>query len=413
MLISKNMHVNRIPIYIKIACFLNFLIFISFFTINYTSYGSLVMMGLGVCSVFVMALSDGKKIRLRWNKYYSFMLTFIVFSFLSCIWAIDPSDPIGKSITLLKCLLIVFMMMIAYERLSDVSVFLITILVAGYGVVIYSIFTYGLSTMRAVLLDSSRLDSTFANVNTVGMLAALSVVITIYLLLNKKIEWYCLIPTALCIYVIAATSSRKALVALILGVILVFLFYKDSNDMGKKISRLAITTIVVFLIYLILSRVSIFNGIMERMDGLINMFFGSGYIDRSARGRNTMIELGIEQFYKTPILGIGMGGGHQINYKEAYLHNNFIEVLVGGGLVGFCLYYSMYVYLLVSYMKYWKWRDDYSRVCVILLVLLLMLDYGCVSYAEKHTFFFQALLFMNVSHMKRRYIDGVNYHEYS
>lgn len=406
---GKHNH-NDMPKYVKIACLINLLVFVSFFTINYTSFGSIVMMGLSVMSVLVMAMNKNGKIHFKWNTYYTFMLVFIAYSYVSVIWAMDPSDPIGKATTLVKCLLIIVMLMIVYEKLKDVGIILWTIMLSGYGVVIYSVLTYGISTMRTVLQDSTRLDSVFANVNTVGTLAAFSVVVSAYFLLNQKVKWYCIIPSAMCVYVIAATASRKALVALVLGVVFVFFFYKDSRNISKKVYRLLITIAVIFIILQVLSRLSMFKSVMARMETMINMFLGSGQVDRSARVRNTMIELGIEQFYKTPILGIGIGGGHQINYRDAYLHNNFIEILVGGGLIGFCVYYAMYVYLLFSYKKYWKWRDDYTRICIILFVLLLMLDYGSVSYAEKHTFFYQALLFLNVKHMKQKSKKGnLNY----
>ena len=48
----------------------------------------------------------------------------------------------------------------------------------------------------------------------------------------------------------------------------------------------------------------------------------------------------------SPILGNGYYSFSQLLLKEygfaTYSHNNFIEIFVGGGIIGFTLYYSLY-----------------------------------------------------------------------
>ena len=385
-----------------IALFLNFLTFLSFYVINYTSYGSNMMFGLGIIYVLSVASFRKMRIQFRWQKYYSFITIFCFFCLFSTLWASDRGDPVGKSVTIIKCMVLIVMMMFSYEALDDISVLLQTIIVSGFVVTIYAIFTYGLDTMRAVLQEYARLDYAFANVNTIGCLAAMAVVIEFYFLLNRKIKWYWMLLALPCIYMIAATASRKAIIILACGLIMDFLFYKDSNDVAKKVLRLVGTILLVYIAYKIVSNISIFDSVNKRMETMMNMYLGNGYVDRSARTRYTMIQLGISQFLKTPIFGIGIGCGHLINIKDVYLHNNFIEILVGGGLVGFSIYYSMYFYLVYTYFKYWKYRDEYTRICLILIALLLLLDYGSVTYGEKQTYYFLMVLFLNAHQMRTR-----------
>ncbi|MFR0963094.1 MAG: hypothetical protein ACLSGB_15815 [Dorea sp.] len=79
-----------------------------------------------------------------------------------------------------------------------------------------------------------------------------------------------------------------------------------------------------------------FKGIVDRMDGLIAMVTGKGTVDVwLTRAEFITIE---EKFKKHPILGYGMGNsGKQkpgCNWrKETYFHNNYVELLVCGGLV--------------------------------------------------------------------------------
>lgn len=53
----------------------------------------------------------------------------------------------------------------------------------------------------------------------------------------------------------------------------------------------------------------------------------------------------------------------ELNF-DAYLHCNYIELLCGGGLIGFLLYYIMYIYIGVSL---WKLRNiDKKLLCLVL-----------------------------------------------
>lgn len=81
-------------------------------------------------------------------------------------------------------------------------------------------------------------------------------------------------------------------------------------------------------------------------------------MDHSTIVRNNLKTLGIEWFLRYPFGGIGIANPHILaNYYyafDAYLHDNFVELLCGGGIIGFSVYYSMYVYLFIQLWKYRK-----------------------------------------------------------
>lgn len=87
---------------------------------------------------------------------------------------------------------------------------------------------------------------------------------------------------------------------------------------------------------------------------------------------------------------------------NAYLHDNFAELLCGGGIIGFCLYYTMYVYLFSQLWKYQK--VDKQRVAFFALWLMLMLamNFGMVTYYSKAQNFYLMIHFMNVFDLKRK-----------
>lgn len=156
------------------------------------------------------------------------------------------------------------------------------------------------------------------------------------------------------VVVIAATQSRKALVFLIVGV-LGYAFIKAQKSpksifiKGFKIMFWIL--ILSFVFYWILQL-----GILKEYENAwkrVERWFGNGQVDHSTIVRNNLKTLGIEWFLRYPFGGIGIANPHILaNYYyafDAYLHDNFVELLCGGGIIGFSVYYSMYVYLLYSY----------------------------------------------------------------
>lgn len=68
-----------------------------------------------------------------------------------------------------------------------------------------------------------------------------------------------------------------------------------------------------------------------------------------------------------------------------YLHNNYVEKLACLGLVGIVIYYSIFIYALYYLLKNIKYRDSEYNICLILLIINLIIDYGVVSYYDKAT----------------------------
>ena len=91
------------------------------------------------------------------------------------------------------------------------------------------------------------------------------------------------------------------------------------------------------------------------------------------------------------------------NYNnDHYLHNNYIELLACGGLTGFIIYYSVWLYVFVTFLKYRKYRDMVYDICLVLLIIHLVMDYGSVSYYSKETYFYLLIFWMEADVLKRR-----------
>ena len=191
------------------------------------------------------------------------------------------------------------------------------------------------------------------------------------------------------LFIILATSSRKGIVSILLGLILVIYFHRLYR--GEKVYtagfRLLIGALVVLVCMQFLLQLPFFAGLNETYMGLISQFLGkTSEIDLSTAVRFNMLTNGWNQFLKTPVLGIGMDNGKQLNYQmigwAVYLHNNYIELLVGGGMIAFLLHYGMLTMLIVKHSKRLKEHDPIVIISFIMLILRLVNDWGGVSYYD-------------------------------
>ena len=388
-------------------------LFVLFILFDTYTWGKYTFLGLSISILMLGCASQHGKISLRFTPYVAMNVLFICFALLSSLWAISASDSATMARTLTRTFVCAYAVYITYINIPELgeTVLLKAVMWAGYIVSIYTLFFYGLDTIIAAGSSSSlRVDNEFANVNTIGMACALSCVIQINLKYLRPKDH--LFPSALLmipsIVVIAATQSRKALVFLIAGA-LGYAFVKAQKSkksiLIKGFKILLWILILAFVLYWIL-QLDVFDGIRERMESMLNVVFGSGQADHSTIVRKNLRALGIEWFLRYPLGGIGIANPHilaeQYYAFDAYLHDNFAELLCGGGIIGFSLYYAMYVYL---FRQLWKYRKvDKQRVTFFALWLGLMLamNFGMVTYYSKAQNFYLMIHFVNVFDLKRK-----------
>jgi len=326
-----------------------------------------------------------------------FILLFSFYCFLTSFWAIDPSLSINKSITLF--VLSIFLV-IAYNffiRIDKGEEILLKIVMwAGIIFSIYVIMYYGISEYFTKLIQGKRIGTEINNVNSIGMQVSVSIVIAIFLGIYDNKKRYFLLAI-IPLIVSLGTGSRKVIIALIIGLILIFLLKKEKSFNTKKILKSFLVFIFLIGIFICVLQLPIFSGILDRFESMVNGFTGQGEVDNSTEIRILFIRIGIEQFFKNPILGIGIGNSGHITSQEmgwsTYLHNNFVELLATTGIIGF----SIFIYLLCSLFKYVKAKNNYAIISFIILIISVILDYGKVSYYDKSTYLYILLAMVTLT----------------
>ena len=338
------------------------------------------------------------------------MCVFAIFSLISSLWAWNPSLALSKGITIFSILLCFSFLYPYFIQRKNIDILIDSFMFSGYGIAIYTVIFYGARGIASMLSGNIRVGNDFTNANSIGLIAVTSCIIQFYYLLKqeKKIFSIFLIP---CIIALAISQSRKAMIMLIVGV--AFLIMTSSSGRSsfiKKLFRIIIALFSVGILLYVLSRLDIFAGVFGRFETLFESMNGQ----RSEDIRTIYRKIGMQQFYKTPILGIGIGNSLEllssVGQRRTYLHCNFVEILASGGIIGFVIYYSVYVKLLGGLWKYRRYRFRSTNLCIVLLVLMLIMDYGMVTYYDKQQYLYFMCFFLQLEFLKSDYrkIKGGN-----
>ena len=332
-----------------------------------------------------------KKIKLCLPIIVTFLFTF--YCFLSNFWAINPQLTINQSKTLF---LVSSLLLITYNFFIDIEkgeeYILKSIMYAGVLFSIYVIMYYGIGEYFSRLMTGERMGAEINNVNAIGLQTSISFIIAIFYSIydkNKKYVLFSIIP----LIVSLGTGSRKVLLLIIIGVILLFILKRDNKiNLLKTFKKIGIF-LMITISFIFVINLPMFSTISERFETMTNLITGEGKVDSSTKLRNELVEAGIKQFLKSPIIGIGLGNSGYITIQVernffTYLHNNFVELLATTGIIGFALYYSIYCYIFYYCFKFIHSKNKYLIATLVIFLINTILEYGFVTYYSKTTYIY-------------------------
>ncbi len=113
------------------------------------------------------------------------------------------------------------------------------------------------------------------------------------------------------------------------------------------------------------------------------------YEDSSFRTREEMIRQGIQLWKQSPLFGNGLDAFQGLSGQGTYAHNNYVELLCDIGLVGVLLFYALYAQVLIRASRAPRLLGIY---CGVFVLMLLLADFGYVSYKSKQAVMILLLL---------------------
>lgn len=87
------------------------------------------------------------------------------------------------------------------------------------------------------------------------------------------------------------------------------------------------------------------------------------------------------------------------NGVAVYSHNNFIETIVGGGIIGFVLYYALYYVMLKRIWTKERFLLDDRYLLLIIFVVLLFNSISIVILNERFIWILLGLMYVGASYV--------------
>lgn len=337
------------------------------------------------------------------TRFQKNVLLFASYFFLSMIWSINPSDALERGVTVIELCICMTVFLWAYANISDpLTKLLKAVMYGGFIVTLYTYVFVGISNVLVMVAVGDRLDSSFDNVNAIGLICAISIILSVYFLYQKR-DWLVIMLDIPTIILLSACGSRKALLVTLVGCMAIYILHNPVKNKMAFALKIVIALILAFVLLQILSQVPYFSGIAERMNGLIAMVTGVGEVDHSTQVREEMVDLGLSLFKENPILGIGMGSAHihclRVIGHDCYLHNNYAEILADGGVIGTFLYYRIHLDIITTIKKYNKLTSSDGIIILVLMFCLLISDLSMVSFYSKLYYFFFMIFYVYIKQL--------------
>lgn len=350
------------------------------------SSNSLLWWGSFFALLMVTCIANKFKIHCKINLFKIWGISFFGISCISIVYALNRSTSVDSIKTLIVLFMILFLVDDEMESQKDIEIYMKLFLVSLFIMIIYVLLKVDLKSFQ--LAQHGEATTGLWNGNDVGMKCALFIIMMLYFIDNnaKRIQRLFLlisiVPAGVLVYY---TASRKAILMVALGISL-FYYLKHPT---KKIRNLLVIMVGIYISYMLLMNVdALYNAIGWRIEGALALFGKKGKADSSALLRAKYIYVGMKAWKKSAVLGYGLDNFRIINLHATghltYSHNNFIEILVGVGAIGFLIYYSYYIKLLFEYIKmYFKHQTDkILNITGICFLLMFLMQFGVVSYSS-------------------------------
>lgn len=305
---------------------------------------------------------------------YSFWYSvFILYSLMTTLWAINSGLIVSRLIEQIK--LVVLFMFVCSLIFDEKDFFRVIHLYEGAAAVA-AIFIITVFNPNNTINDRAMISmaGTLWNLNFISNLMVVSFILSLVDYgRNRKI--FHLFKAMVFVTVILLTGSRQGFLCSAVG----FMLFAYLRSNKHRLRRLLLVGMSLMGIYILMVNIPFLYEVAGAR--IQSLFRGSIEVDsvmQSDSARLKMIRSGFEWFANNPFLGYGMN-----NYRELYsiefgnaryAHNNYIEILVGGGLIGLCIYYNYHVRVLYRAITLYSQKHMYLTATVITLVITTLLS---------------------------------------
>lgn len=310
---------------------------------------------------------------------------FLVWCFLSCIWAINADHSFAQSITVgLRFMtgLTVVAYVDSYSRLEKLlkSIVVACVVLCLRLLIVVPLSAWGTDRVGNYLAHDEA--SSYGNTGVTYVLGVSGV----YLLLYKNVcTRYLRWPLFALFAVVSIFSGSKKEVAILALGLIIYSVLKSEN-VTSVVKNLAVASAAVVAAMLAIFYIQpLYDVLGSRLISFLS-FFSDGFngtVDDSTLDRSAFIGYAMNAFFSSPFLGLGIDDFRYVNpISSVWSECNFVELLADVGFIGFLLYYLFAIGLLKKTLSASTIKEERTRSVIVLFIVLLFIDASMVSYAN-------------------------------
>lgn len=346
--------------------------------LSLASYG--IYLCVAVCAFYALLIG-----KFYLQTVYIFMLLFGAVLSISTIYS--PASESLKNMYLYRFWTGVILMFLVCNTVStreDIDKLLHAIII---GSVLLSLNIYVQFGFSNIADAEERILDGVGDINMLGVYCAFAIIIaTIFIFTKKKHRLWYFLSIVVAVPFLMFTGSRKAVLLVVVGLLTFVFSYSQNRGLIKRlIGILVILAVGIFLI----ETIPAFAVIRAHFEDMLNLFSGEGEMDQGDLNRIEYIEYGWQYFKQKPLVGNGFFSS--FFYLGAYTHCNFVELLMNNGLIGFCVYYFVRLYVLGRAIKSGTRNDVLTGLVITFSIALLFCDIGVVTYYNRFLFVITAI----------------------
>lgn len=350
--------------------------------------------------VFIILMSLRLLIKpIKISSFLIWTFAFSLYSLASILWADSQSTAIFYFTWSIQAFIIALLIESFLDNEIKIRDIMNFIILGGFIAAIRAIFAIPFE-----LWGSERIGIAIGyNANELAIKMAVALIFSVYFIgmeKNKYIKYIYIVALAILGLGIVLTGSKQGII-LAVGASVLFILL-DSKNKKETIRRIIFTVFGLIILYYLIFNVDIFYKLLgirfETMFGL-NQY---GRIDGSTINRLHSINVGLELFKGKPLIGYGIGNFSYSSGIGGYSHNNYIELLVGLGITGLIIYYSMYINLLYKFFRN-HIMDSQIRLLGSVLLIILFIETALVSFQNDTILLFLAICSSSLSITLKRH----------
>ena len=317
-------------------------------------------------------LASGTRIVLGKSVILPFILVF--YEIISCVWAFNQEVAISQLVTQLQLFVLFFFSYMYIKQIGRLEDYYNAMYLSGIGLIFYSLYVYGgLSGFLAIMSTGHRMGDLIGNQNTYGLVFANAALVALYYFFFNNEKRHVLLA-GLLIFFGFSSGSKKVAFLLLIGLIFLIL----SKYGIRKPFKVLIYSFASLLVGWMFIHLPIFSTILERLESYFSV---TGNTSDNIRAE--LIRFGLKLFMENPLLGYGLNNYHLFHWSGVYSHNNYIEVLVSLGIIGFIIYYSIFINSATVLIKKREYLKPIHFLLAFSILSSFVFGYGMVQFYSK------------------------------